>query len=281
MSLTDPAYLRELLTRHGLRPQKRWGQHFLVSESVVAAILARAEGFAGVVEVGPGPGVLTRALSERAKVIAFEVDPIAVSALSETAPRADVRQGDVLRADLASAFVELPEPRALVSNMPYQITGPLLTAFAEARAGYSRAVLMMQREVGERILATPGSSSFGSLTVFLGLQFGIRKVCAAPAGAFYPPPKVESLVLEFEPRPTGLPPGAEAFLFRVVRQGFAQPRKTLANNLANGLHQDRDAAVAILQNLGWSAAIRPHQIDIDGWRTLAERLGLEGAAGSG
>lgn len=275
MNLTDPAFLRELLARHGLRPQKRWGQHFLVSRSVVDAILARVEGFAGVVEVGPGPGVLTRDLSERAKVIAFEVDPIAVSALSETAPRAEVRHGDVLRADLATAFEELPEPRALVSNMPYQITGPLLTAFAGARASYSRAVLMMQREVGERILAKPGSSSFGSLTVFLGIQFGIRKICAAQAGAFYPPPKVESVVLEFEPRSTGLTAQAEAHLFRVVRLGFAQPRKTLANNLATGLRRDRDEITAILQNLSWSTAARPHQIDLDGWKTLAERLGVE------
>lgn len=278
MNLTDPAFLRELLARHGLRPQKRWGQHFLVSTPVVEAILARTEGFAGVVEVGPGPGVLTRALSERAKVIAFEVDPVAVSALCETAPRAEVRCGDVLRADLAPAFAELPEPRVLVSNMPYQITGPLLTAFAEARSCYSRAVLMIQREVGERILAEPGSSSFGSLTVFLGLQFGIRKVCAAPAGAFYPPPKVESVVLELEPRATGVPPESEAFLFRVVRKGFAQPRKTLANNLASGLGRDRAGIAAMLQNLGWSAAIRPHQIDLDGWKTLARRLGVEGAA---
>jgi 16S rRNA (adenine1518-N6/adenine1519-N6)-dimethyltransferase len=269
VNLTDPAELRALLRRHGLRPRKRWGQHFLVSPSVVRAILDRASSFPGVIEAGPGPGVLTRALCQTAQVIAYEVDPVAVSALRETAPAAEVRHADVLRADLVAAFGELPEPRALVSNMPYQITGPLLTAFAGARHAYARAVLMMQREVGERVLAKPGTGAFGSLSVFLQAQFSIRRVCDAPPGAFYPPPKVASVVLEFEPLPEA---PFEARLFRVVRLGFAQPRKTLANNLAAGLGRERPEVLELLASLGWDQGVRPHQIPLEGWRTIAGLL---------
>lgn len=265
MELTDPGTLRALLERHGLRPTKRWGQHFLVSARVVRAILERLEGYTGVLEVGPGPGVLTRPLSESARVLAFEVDPVAVSALSESAPRAQVRHEDVLQADLAGALATLPEPRALVSNMPYNITGPLLTRFAEVRSGYERAVLMMQREVGTRVLAKPGEREFGSLSVFLAAQFDIVKVCDAPNGAFFPPPRVESVVLQFKPKPTGLAPEAEARFFRLVRSGFTQPRKTLLNNLTGLVGRDR--ATALIEGL--PEGVRPHQVPVDRWKEMA------------
>lgn len=270
MTLTDPAVLRRLLERHGLQPQKRWGQHFLISSRVVDAIVDRLGGYAGLLEVGPGPGVLTCRLAETAdKLIAVEVDAIAVSALGETAPRAEVVHGDALAIDLGELLSRLPPPTALVSNMPYNITGPLLTAFAEARAGFTRAVLMMQREVGSRILARCGSSEFGSLSVYLQSQFAIEKVVDAPPGCFFPPPKVESVVLQLTPRVEGPPSEPERRFFALVRAGFRQPRKTLVNNLTGFRGLVREDAEALVVRHGLDPRVRPHQVPVETWQAMA------------
>lgn len=271
MNLTDPRTLRSLLERHGLRPTKRYGQHFLISDRVVEAILGRCAGMEGFLEVGPGIGVLTQRLSAIGPTIAVEIDPIAVSVLSETVPQATIVHQDVLRVDLTDLAQQIPRPRALVSNMPYQITGPLLGRVSELRPHLDRAVLMMQKEVAGRILAMAGSKEFGSLSVFLQSQFTVRTVCQAPPGAFFPPPKVESTVLELEPKELGFAPDVESTFFRLVRQGFAQPRKTLANNLTCTHADGRRGVLRILSELGLSPSIRPHEVDIAKWKHLAQR----------
>ncbi len=270
VDLTQPDVLLALLQRHGLKPTKKWGQHFLISSKVVDAILLEARGAAGILEVGPGPGVLTRSLSEGATVIAYEIDPIAVSALSESAPRAEVRFEDALRADLAVPLSELPEPRMIVSNMPYNITGPLLTAFANRRKSVTKMVLMMQLEVGKRILARPGQRECGSLSIFLQSQFEISKVIDAPSGAFYPPPKVQSVVLRFVPRDLDLDPAAESSFFKLIRAAFGQPRKTLLNNLSG--YATRAELETMLRQLELPPGIRPHQITMDQWRAIHRSL---------
>lgn len=234
----------------------------------MAAIVGRLDGMASVLEVGPGPGVLTRPICQTAMdVVAVEIDPVAISALAESAPRARVLPGDALEIDLGSLLEQMPNPRAVVSNMPYNITGPLLTAFAGCRGRYERAILMMQREVGARLLAKPGGTDFGSLSVFIQSQFRIVKVADVPPSAFLPPPKVSSVVLELTP----LPDQPSARFFELVRAGFVQPRKTLANNLlAFGL--ERPYVDRILADLGHPPAIRPHQVRLDEWRRMSEYL---------
>lgn len=273
MDLTHVPTLKALLARHGLAPTKRFGQHFLVSSRVVDAILnAVPADVSGVLEVGPGPGVLTRPLSERARrLIAFEIDPIAVSALSESAPRAEVRQADVLRVDFKAALGDLPTPRWIVSNMPYNITGPLLALFCGARAQIEGAVLMMQKEVGDKITAPSGSAEFGSISVLLQSRFEISTVAHAPGSAFFPPPKVDSLVLRLIPKREAWTPEFDALHERVARQAFTQPRKTLANNLKAAGH-DRTRLDAWLSQHGYGESVRPHQVRLEDWRTLAEAL---------
>ena len=261
MNLTDPASLKALLERHGMRPQKHWGQHFLVSSNVVDAIVARLDGVRGVLEIGPGPGVLTsRLCAVVEKVAAVEIDAIAVSALAETAPCAMVLREDALVADLGLILRGLPPPCAIVSNMPYNITGPLLGRIAELSSSFVKAVLMMQKEVGVRILAEAGDSDRGSLSVWLQSLFTITRVKNVPAGAFFPPPKVSSVVLEFVPR---VSPLLNVDTLRIVRAGFTQPRKTLVNNLrAIGLSEAVEGA-------GLDKKIRPHQLTIEQWRKLS------------
>jgi 16S rRNA (adenine1518-N6/adenine1519-N6)-dimethyltransferase len=269
LRLYDPGTLKGFLGRHGLNATKSLGQHFLVSGSVVEKIADAAKGCRGVCEIGPGPGVLTQPLSENAeRLIALELDARMVGLLAESAPRAEVRQEDALKTDLGAILDELPEPRAIVSNMPYYITGPLLQRVAEVRGKLDRAVLMMQREVANRVIAPPGDGERGSLSVYLQTQFQIRPLAQVSAQAFLPPPKVDSTVLLFVPRG-----GEESeFYFRIVRLAFAQPRKTLANNLANGLKRTRDELIPILEGLGMWEKTRAQELDLDQWRALALQL---------
>jgi 16S rRNA (adenine1518-N6/adenine1519-N6)-dimethyltransferase len=268
LNLSDPGTLRAFLQRHGLSARKGLGQHFLCSSVAVNAIFSAASDCAGVLEIGPGPGVLTRPFSLVSSVLALEVDDRMIEALSESAPAARVLKQDALTADLPSLLRELPSPRAVVSNLPYYITGPLLTAIAGARSEFSKAVLMMQKEVAARILAPPGNSDRGSLSVFLQAQFEIKKVASVPPGAFLPPPKVESAVLLFTP----LPENDDPALFDFVRVGFTQPRKTLANNLSVGLGKSREEVTDAMTAIGLDVRVRPQVLTVDHWRSLRKAL---------
>jgi 16S rRNA (adenine1518-N6/adenine1519-N6)-dimethyltransferase len=241
------------LARHGLRADKSHGQHFLASGAVVGKILAAASGCAGVLEVGPGPGVLTGPLSAMARVKAIEVDSRMAPLLAEAAPEAEIVWQDALKSDWRGALKELPEPRAVVSNMPYNVTGPLLDRVECVADLIDRAVLMMQREVGEKILAQPGDRRRGALSVVFEAAFTVSRVSLVPPGAFLPPPKVESVVLLFRPTGAQLTDHER----EVVRTGFRQPRKTLANNLGV-----RDMG-------GLPPTVRPHELTLEQWRQTA------------
>ena len=251
-----------MLAKNGVRPDKSLGQHFLVSEGVVGKIVARASGLAGVLEVGPGPGVLTGPMTREGIVVtAVEVDTTILPVLAEMAPEAAVVVGDALKVGLRELLEALPEPRGIVSNMPYNITGPLLEKFTECRPFLSKAVLMMQREVAEKILAPPGDRRRGALSVSVQARFHVTRVCHVPPGAFLPPPKVDSTVLELVP--TVDVRGDIEDMMKLVRAGFTQPRKTLLNNLAGafGIEQTRSRIV----NAGLDERVRPHQLTWEQW----------------
>jgi len=269
LNLADPQTLRAFLNRHGLSARKGLGQHFLQSPTVVQAILKQVAHCAGVVEIGPGPGVLTSPLSEAHPIIALEVDDDMIEALKESSPNADVRKADALQADLGSILRELSEPRAVVSNLPYYITAPLLTRIAEASSGFELAVLMMQREVADRVVAKPGDRHRGSLSVYLQARFDISKVANVPAGAFLPPPKVDSAVLKLVSLPNS--DDSEAF-FAFVRSGFQMPRKTLVNNLIAHSGLAKEHVEAALKELGLDERIRPQFLELSQWRSLAAKL---------
>lgn len=263
--LTDPGTLSKVLKRHGVQARKGLGQHFLVSERVVRAIVARVEGCAGVLEIGPGPGVLTQRLSEVSETVAVELDSLMLEVLVETAPSATIVQGDALQIDIGELLQRLREPRAVVSNLPYYITGPLLGRIADQSALFDRAVLMMQREVAQKIVAQPKDSGRGAVSVLFQSEFDISVVCQAPRGAFLPPPSVDSTVLEF--RPARSKPSRE--FERCVRAGFTQPRKTLANNLVDGGYA-RPMIEAALADLGLDHRTRPHFLEIAAWERLSQ-----------
>lgn len=263
LDLTDAGALQSLLRRHGLSPQKRLSQNYLVSGAAVEAIVSETIGLAGILEVGPGPGVLTQRLTQQATVTAIEIDPVSVSALSESAPDAKIVEGDALRLDWQELLAELPEPRGIVSNMPYHITGPLLERVTGATDVIDRAVLMMQKEVGSKIVAPPGDPEHGSLSAAMQLRFSIKKVTRVPKGSFLPPPKVDSVVLRFEPREHGIANST----FNLIRAAFRMPRKTLLNNLLAAGWSAEGAGQA-MDRLQLARTIRPHQVPLDAWRVL-------------
>lgn len=271
MRLTEPGRLHEVLARHGASATKSLGQHFLRSSKVVDAIVERVGNPAAVLEIGPGPGALTeRLVSVSPCVIALEIDDDMVRVLQETAPSADVRLVDVLSVDLGDLLRRMPSPRAVVSNMPYGITGALLSRIGDAFQDLDLAVLMMQKEVADRVVAAPGDRIRGSLSVFLQRRFEISPVIKAPAGAFLPPPKVESMVLAFLPRHNVK---VDRAFDRVVRVGFSAPRKTLVNNLASGLPIDRAKLAEMLESMGLAPGVRPHQLTLEQWEAVARYTG--------
>lgn len=268
LDLSNPSELKPFLSRHGLNPNKKFGQHFLCSASVVQAIVSSANGCNGVLEIGPGPGVLTGPLSAAMRTVALEVDARMIDALAESAPSAEVRLIDALATDLTTVLGDLPEPRAVVSNLPYYITGALLNRIAEAKEAWVIAVLMMQKEVAQRILAPAKNSDRGSLSVFLQAQFTIKKVCDVPAGAFLPPPKVQSTVLSLTPNGVTLKPSFEP----ILRAGFSSPRKTLSNNLSTGLRFSKEEATRLIVELGFDEFVRPHMLTVQEWFAVEEAL---------
>lgn len=268
MSFDDFGGLKAFLKRHGLAPDKSLGQHYLCSQPVIDAIVASCEGLPGLLEIGPGPGILTGPLSLHAdRLVAIELDSRFGTALKESAPSAQIVQGDALKINLSEILQGLPQPCGVVSNLPYYITGPLLVRITEVSEHWSKAILMMQKEVADKILAPVGQRERGAMSVLLQRRFDIRRVSRAPAGCFLPPPKVDSTVLEF--LPTGLADDPD--LSRLVRIAFAQPRKTLVNNLVAGLHWDRTYATDAVEELGVDSQIRPHEVETPAFLELSLR----------
>jgi 16S rRNA (adenine1518-N6/adenine1519-N6)-dimethyltransferase len=273
LKLYNSGTLKAFLKKHGIATSKGLGQHFLCSQAAVEAIVAEFSAVQGVCEIGPGPGVLTSPLSiQCGQVIALEVDTTMLGALKDSSPKADVRVIDALEADLCEILSELPEPRGIVSNLPYYITGPLINRIADARGNFSIAVLMMQREVANRILSKPGNRERGSLSVYLQTIFDMSLVVHVPAKDFMPPPKVDSTVLRFIPKSFDVDAEFAAFYFKTVRMGFAQPRKTLANNLIAGFHIEREQAADIVERADLEEKVRPHDMTQAEWLKVATIL---------
>lgn len=236
MSISSP---RTVLRRLGLRPEKARGQHFLIhphqSRRIVAALELAPEDL--VLEVGPGLGALTVLLAQAAgRVVALEVDPLLAAYLQEELFQGDVRVAvlcqDVLRFDFLQLAREAQTPLVVTGNLPYQITSPLLFKLAEQKAALSRAVLMMQQEVGARLAAPPGGKDYGILSVLLQYHFALTRLFSLGPGNFYPPPKVTSVVMRLTPRPPDPQARDVGFFAQVVKAAFAARRKTLRNTLA-------------------------------------------------
>ena len=271
--IDDLPPLREVIKRHGLVPKKSLGQNFLFDLNLTARI-ARAAGpleGATVIEIGPGPGGLTRALLAQGtkRVIAVERDQRAIAALQEIAARypgrLEIVEGDALKFDARSALAG--ERARIVANLPYNIATALLVGWLTAEPWppwYDLAVLMFQREVAERIVAPPGGKAYGRLAVLAGWRTEAKILFDVAASAFVPPPKVTSSVVQLIPRAQPLACDAIA-LQRVTEAAFGQRRKMLRQSLKS---RGQDTA-ALLAAADLQPTARAEEIPVEGFVRLA------------
>jgi 16S rRNA (adenine1518-N6/adenine1519-N6)-dimethyltransferase len=265
-------------------PKPKLGQNFLRDSNAVERIVAALGDLGGqtVVEIGPGRGAITGALAAKAAhVIAVEFDRELAAALRSQFPpgrieapeRVTVIEQDVLEFDFAAAAARAGTRLRVAGNLPYYITSPILRKLAASHSALGIAVLMVQREVGDRVTARPGSRDYGLLSVLVQMHGPVEPLFTLPPDAFSPPPQVHSIVFRwrFAPRFEELGVEESGFL-RFVAQAFAQKRKTLANNLrAAGVAPA--AALAAMQQAGIDPQARAESISIPAfaalWRTLA------------
>jgi 16S rRNA (adenine1518-N6/adenine1519-N6)-dimethyltransferase len=261
--------LREVIARYGIAPQKRLGQNFLLDLNLTGRI-ARSAGrldHATVIEIGPGPGGLTRALlaSGARRVVAIERDRRCLAALGELAAaypgRLDLIAGDAVELDPARLS---EQPRKIVANLPYNIATLLLIGWLERAQEYESLTLMVQREVAERLIASPRSKSYGRLSVLVQWLAEVQILFDVPARAFVPPPRVTSSVVTILPRAEPLAPAHRPTLERITAAAFGQRRKMLRASLKSlGLPVD-----ALLERAGVSPTARAEEL------TIAEFCGL-------
>jgi len=265
---------RAVLARHGLRPKRRLAQNFLVSRGAVEAIAraAAAEPGATVVELGAGLGTLTAALLRAgARVIAVERDPEMLAVLQAELPAQSLvlRHDDAASVDYGALAAEAGGPLVVAGNLPYAVTGAILRNLVVHRAALLRAVVMVQREVRDRLAADPGTADYGALTVFTRAVFELQTVLRLGASAFHPRPRVASAVVLLQPR--AVPLAQETAAFRqVVRAAFQARRKTLRNALVQAVAPElADAALAAA---GIDGARRGETLGVEEFALLAAAL---------
>lgn len=275
--------LRDVMARHDLRPRKSLGQNFLLDPRITDRI-ARAAGdltATAAIEIGAGPGGLTRALLAHGarEVIAVERDPRCVAALAELAEsypgRLRVVDADALKINVAEL---VPAPRAVIANLPYNIATPLVLGWLRAATAFTGFTLMFQREVADRICAGPGSRTYGRLSIATQWSCVAKRLFDIPPGAFIPPPKVTSTLVRLTPRAEPLAPADHGLLERVVAAAFGQRRKMLRASLKalGGDPLDMLRAAAI------EPTARAEEISIEGFCALArayEKVGLARSRG--
>lgn len=266
MDLTNLDQLRAAMAVAGMRANKALGQHFLVDREALEAVI-EASG-AGpndtVLEVGPGLGVMTRPLTERAgKVVAVEADERLAQLLRHDAPEnLEVVTSDILKFD----FSGLPRGYKVAANIPYYLTSKLVRLLLENENPPSAMALLIQKEVAARIAAAPGDMSILAVSVQYYAEAEITRL--VPPKSFWPAPEVDSAVIRIVRRPEPLFPADPARLFRLVKAGFGEKRKQLKNSLSGGLRLPAEEAAALLTSAGLSPTARAQELSLVDWERL-------------
>ena len=279
MELTSPKVIREIQNKFGFNFKKGLGQNFLTSKSVLEDICDAAKPQEGVLEIGPGFGVLTQELSRHSKkVVSIEIDSSLIDVLGYTLSECDnvkIVQGDVLKTDLRKLIEEEfgNTKISIAANLPYYITTPIITKVLEEKLPINNMVVMVQKEVAERLCAKPGTKDYGAITLLCQYYCEPEITTIVPAGLFVPPPKVDSAVLTLhmleKPR---VDVKDEKMFFKTVKSAFSQRRKTLANCISATFGISKDTLSDMLISLGIDPKRRGETLSIDEFKKVADKL---------
>lgn len=274
--IADKGVTKHILRAFGLHASRRLGQNFLISPGVVRAVVEAAEIGKGdrVLEIGPGIGTLTQGLLEAgAEVTAVELDKKLPAVLAETLrgyEHLNIVQGDVLKTDIPALMGD--KPFKVAANLPYYITTPILLSLLEQKLSITRIVTMVQKEVAERMTASPGGKDYGALSVAVQYHTEPEIVLDVPSSCFFPAPEVDSAVIACRIRETPAAAAAdEALFFRVVKAAFGQRRKTLSNAL-NPLGFPREKIESALLGAKVDAARRGETLSLAEFAAVANNL---------
>lgn len=280
-NLSDASVVKDLLSRHGFKFSKALGQNFLINPTVCPrmAQVCGADESTGVIEVGPGFGVLTAELAKKAKkVVSIELDERLLPVLDETLAEFDnvkIINADVLKVDLRKIIEEEfgGMKVAVCANLPYYITSPVIMHLLESRLPIENLTVMVQKEAAQRLCAPVGSREAGAVTVAVDYYSDAKKAFDVSAGSFMPAPKVDSSVIKLDIRKQ--PPielKDEKLFFRMVKAVFAQRRKTAANSISAGMSLPKDTVYAAIAQAGYAETVRAESFNMEELAALANSI---------
>ena len=273
--------------KRSFRPRKQFGQHWLRDENILDRIInaAALSDRDRVLEIGPGTGNLTtRLLSQVSALVSVEIDRDLCKKLVLKFGDRDnflLVQEDFLQSNLDSLLQDFPKfqhPNKVVANIPYNITGPIIEKLlgkiaTPAPQQYESIVLLVQKEVGERLVAVPGSKAYAALSIRVQYLADCEIICDVPARSFYPPPKVDSVVVRLRPRTLEYPADNPRQLETLIKLGFASRRKMLKNNLKSLI--DTDELNRLLAELNFNAQCRAEDLSLSDWILLSNKIDLQ------
>lgn len=289
MRIADYSVTKAVLERHGFTFKKSFGQNFLTDTNILQKIVDTAEidDQVNVIEIGPGIGALTEFLAERAaQVMAFEIDHRLVPILADTLRdfvNVTVVNEDILKVDLAQHIQNFKNPDLpikVVANLPYYITTPILMHLIESGIPFSEFVVMMQKEVADRISAKPNTKAYGSLSIAVQYYMTAKVAFIVPRTVFVPAPNVDSAILKMVRRPEpAVAVEDEKFFFKVSKASFTHRRKTLWNNLTGYFGKTdeiKDKLTKALDQAGLSPSVRGEALGLEEFASLADALKGQG-----
>lgn len=272
----SPRKMNELLDSNDFKFKKKFGQNFIVDQNIIDKIIlgSGVDKDTMVIEIGPGAGSLTYKLANSCKnVLCYEIDETLKDILSNNLSgfdNVDIKFGDFLDCDVLSDLKNYSYDKLyVVANLPYYITTPIIMKIIEDKVPVDKIVVMVQKEVGDRFKALPGSRDYGSLSIFLNYYFDVVKLMDISRNIFIPKPNVDSIVVEFRRKENSFSLKNEEVFFKLVRDSFRQKRKTIRNNLSG---YDLDIIESVLSKYGYDLSVRAESLGIDIFVDIANNL---------